>query len=279
MADTAFQIQYRDEFVAGFEDMQSRLRSTTVMEVMVKGNQATFLVADSGQATAVTRGVNGLIPARADTLSQPVAALSEWHDLVRKTGFNVFASQGDQNRIMQQTSMAVINRKIDDDIISQLDLAPYDTGAATTASLDLVIKAQVILGNFFVDLSDEDNLFAVVTPAFNGYMMQVREFASADYVDVKPFIGPALRVKRFAGFNWVVHPRLTGTGTVSEKCYFYHRNAIGHAVDKERLQSTVGYDDEQDYSWARVSAYMGSKLLQQTGVVQVLHDGSRYVAT
>src|SRR3546814_10132023 len=90
MADTAFQTQYRDEFIAGFEDMKSRLSSTVVTEAVIKGNTATFLVADSGSATAVTRGVNGLIPARADDLTQASATLAEWHDLVRKTNFKVF---------------------------------------------------------------------------------------------------------------------------------------------------------------------------------------------
>jgi len=59
--------------------MTSRLRSTTVTEVVIKGNQATFLVADSGSAVAKTRGANGLIPARADNLTQLTAVLNEWH--------------------------------------------------------------------------------------------------------------------------------------------------------------------------------------------------------
>src|SRR3546814_6475743 len=117
MADTAFQTQYRREFILGFEDMQARVRATTGTETVIKGNTATFLVADSGSAEAVTRGVNGLIPARADDNTQLSATLQEWHDLVRKTRFNIFASQGDQNRLMQHTTMGVLNRKIDDDII------------------------------------------------------------------------------------------------------------------------------------------------------------------
>lgn len=129
MSDTAFITQYRAEFIHGFEDRQSRLKNACVSESMVKGNTATFLVADSGSASATTRGVNGLIPARADNLNQFSATVLEWHDLVRKTGFNVFASQGDQRRIMQETSMAVINRKIDDDIIAQLDTATNHAGS------------------------------------------------------------------------------------------------------------------------------------------------------
>lgn len=277
MPDTAFQTQYRDEFIAAFEERQSWLRSTVVTEAVIKGNTATFLVAGSGGATAVTRGVNGLIPARADDLTQTSATLAEWHDLVRKTGFNVFASQGDQKRIMQETTMAVINRKIDADIIAQLDTATVDTGAYTTASVAMVAKSKAILGLAEVPTTEADNMFAVVTPAFMAYLMQIPEFASADYVDVKPYSGPTRRMLRWFGVNWIEHPNLTGAGTSSEKCYMYHRNALGHAVDTAGVQSPVGYDDEQDYSWARCSVFMGSKLLQNGGIVQMKHDGSAYV--
>lgn len=256
----------------------SVLRTTAVTESVIKGNQAVFLVADSGGASAQTRGTNGLIPARSDNNTQLTALLQEWHDLVRKTGFNVFASQGDQRRIMQETTMAVINRKLDSDIISQLDTATNDTAVAVKASLDLVTKAKVILGNNFVPIEEEDNMFAVVTPAFMGYLEQIPEFASADYVDVKPMSGPSRRFRRWNGLNWITHARLTGVGTGTEKCYAYHRNALGSAVDKANLQTPVGYDEEQDYSWARASGFFGSKLLQNSGVVQMLHDGSAYVA-
>jgi hypothetical protein len=50
-----------------------------VTEAVIKGNTATFLVADSGGATATTRGANGLIVARADDLTQTSATLQEWH--------------------------------------------------------------------------------------------------------------------------------------------------------------------------------------------------------
>lgn len=283
MADTAFQIQYRQEFINGFEDRQSRLRATTVTESVIKGNTATFLVADSGSATATTRGTNGLIPARADSLTQPTATLAEWHDLVRKTGFNVFASQGDQRRIMQETTMGVINRKIDSDIIAQLDTATNDTGSAVKASLDLVVYAKVVLGNNFVPIEEEDNMFGLISPAFEGYLMQVKEYANSEYVEVKPFSGPSRMMRRWMGVNWIVHPRLTGSvgagsaGT-SEQCFIYHRNAIGHAVNKSGIQSPVGYDEEQDYSYARCTVYMGSSLLQNAGVVMMKHDASAYVA-
>lgn len=275
MAESAPQTQYRQELVATFEEGMSWLRQTTVSEAVIKGNQAIFLVAGSGNASAVTRGINSLIPARADDMTQNTCTLVEWHDLVRKTRFNIFQSQGDQRRLMQTTTRKVLNRRIDADIITQLDTATTNLGAATTASLALVQRAMVTLGENEVDVEEEDKMWAVVSDAFMGYLIQIPEFNSADYVEVKPLTGPARRVRRWAGFNWIKHHRLTGKGTSSEKCYFYHQDAIGSAFDSgEGLNTAIGYDDEQDYSFARASSFTGAKLLQQTGIVQVLHDAS-----
>ena len=73
MAVDAAVAQYRKEFIHGFEILESYVRGTTTTEAVIKGETAVFLVADSGGATAVTRGVNGLIPARGDNNSQPTA--------------------------------------------------------------------------------------------------------------------------------------------------------------------------------------------------------------
>ena len=197
------------------------------------------------------------------------------HDLVRKTRFNIFQSQGDQKRLMQETTRKVLNRRIDADVIAQLDTATNNLGAASTMALSVAAKAMTTLGEAEVPVQEEDKMFAVCSPAVRGYLMQIPEFTKADYVEMKFLAGPARRLLRWAGFNWIFHPNLTGVGTPSEKCYFYHRDAIGSAFDKgEGLNVAIGYDDEQDYSYARASSFTGAKLLQQSGIVQFLHDAS-----
>lgn len=275
MSETAFQTAYRDEYIAGFEQRQSLVRSTVTTECNINGNQAVFLVADSGSSSAVTRGVNGLIPARADNLTQNTATIAEWHDLVRRTGFNIYASQGDGRRIMQETSIGVLNRKIDSDIITALETGTQDTGTAATMSLSLAMYGLAILGNNSVPM--DGNISALITPGAYAYLMQTKEFASVDYVNNKPFENN-MTMFRWAGVNWIVHPNLTGKGTNAEKCIMYHKSAIGHACDMTSIQTAVGYDEEQDYSFARATAFMGSKLLQNTGVVIINHDGSAFAA-
>ena len=274
MVDAAV-TQYRDEYIAGFEEGQSFLRDTCVTESVIKGNTATFLVADSGGATAVTRGVNGKIPARSDNNAQLSATLQEWHDLVNKTNFNIFASQGDQRRLMQETTRNVMNRKIDADIIAQLDTATISTAAAP-ASVSMVATAKAKLGYADVPTEEADNIWGVVTPGFMAYLQQSTEFASSDYVDIKMFSGVTRRTLRWFGVNWIEHRGLTDSNTAAEKCYLYHKNAIGHAVDIKGMDVDMDFDREQAYSWARCSVHMGSKKLQNTGIVQMLHDGSAF---
>ena len=283
MADTAFMTQYRQEYIKAFEQHESLVRTTVTTEAVIKGNQAVFLVAGSGSASAVTRGANGMIPARADSLTQNTATLQEWHDLVRKTGFNIFASQGNQRAIMQMSSVAVLNRKIDTTITAQLDAGTVGIGTAaqTIPNVALVMNALVKLQNAGVPW--DGNITLLCQPSFLAYLMQATEFASAKYVDVKPFAGdniPAWRDKprayEWMGMTVIAHPNLTGRGTTSEKSYLYHKSAVGHAMDTAGLQTPVGYFEEQDYSWARATAFMGGKLLQNTGIVVVTADGSAY---
>ena len=274
MSDTAFQTMYRKEFIKGFEKRQSLARRTVTTETEIDGNTAVFLVADSGGASAVTRGVNGDIPTRPDNLNQFSATLKEWHDVPERTNFNLYASQGDGRRIMQETSMAVINRKIDSDIHTALETGTitWAGGAADTADLTAITKAKTKLGNAF---ALEEEPFALITPAFHGYMMAMNEFTSADYINLKPFENVSKsQAFNWFGVNWIVDAGLSGAGTATANCYMFSRQAIGHACDTESIQTFVGYDDKNDKSWARCSTYMGSKLLQNSGVVKMLHDDS-----
>lgn len=259
-----------------YEQRETLLRKTVTTEAVIKGNQAVFLVAGSNHATAVTRGTNGLIPARADDNLQNTATLVEWHDLVRKTGFNVFESQGDQRKIMQESSLGVVNRKVDQDILSGLAGCTLSTAPAQTASLALVIKSKTILGNNEVPL--DGNISAVISPGFHGYLMQAKEFTNVNYIDDKPFSNQPIMF-RWAGVNWIVHPNIVGKATNAEQCYMYHKDAIGQAMNVGEINTKIGYDDEQDYSFARSTFYSGSKLLQNNGIILMNHDGSAYISS
>jgi hypothetical protein len=276
MADSAFQVQYRQEFIAQFEQGQSWLRAICTTEAVIKGNQAMFLVAGSGGATAVTRGLNGNIPPRVDSLSQVPATLVEWHDKPQRTEFNIFASQGDGRRIMQMSTVKVMHRKIDQDILGALSTATSNLGSAQRMTLALAQRALAHLDLQDVDTTEEDNMFFVGSPAMRAYLMQIPEFQRSEWVMIQPLIGPARRFRRWGGFNWVFHPHVAGAGTSSETTFAFHRAAIGHAVNTGEMDVRAGYNEENAYYWARSSIFMGSAVLQNAGIVIVNHNGADY---
>jgi len=273
MADSAFQEMFRQEVVMGFEKGQSLARRTTTVETEINGNEATFLVADSGGATATTRGVNGDIPTRPDNLNQPAATLQEWHDVPERTNFNIFASQGDGRRIMQETCMKVMNRKIDDDIHTELNTATVTWGAGAVATLLLVSTAKTKLGNAFA--LDNEEPWALITPAFHGILMSIAQFSSVDFINDKPFENVSKSIAfNWYGVNWIVDAGLPGVATATADCFMYARESMGHACDMEALQTEVGYDRKNHKSWARCTTFMGSKKLQDAGIVKMIHDDS-----
>jgi hypothetical protein len=276
MSIEAAVVQYRQAFIDQFEQKSSIFRVMTTKETMSKGNQVTFLVAGSGSDTAVSRGTNGQIPYGNPTNSQVSATLVEKHAPYELTGFNVFSSQGDQKAIMRQASMNVINRDIDLTCLAELANATIDTGAYATASLAMVEKAKGYLGNQDVPVDEEDNMFAVVSSGFMSYLRQIKEFASAQYVDVKPLVGPTRKMLRWNGVNWAQTARITGAGTATELCYMFHRSALGYAVNVGEDTVAIGYDEKQDTSWSRATIFHAAKILQNTGIVQMKHDGSAF---
>jgi hypothetical protein len=87
------------------------------------------------------------------------------------------------------------------------------------------------------------------------------------------------KFRRWAGFNWIVHPNISGKGTNLELCYAYHRDAIGHAVNTGEMEALAGYHERAGLLLGAHHRFMGSKLLQNKGVVVKTHDGSAYVSS
>lgn len=279
MSDAAYKTQYRNETIAGFEQRQSLLRDTTTTEAVINGNTAVFLVADSGGATAVTRNpATGLIPGRPVNNTQNSCVLTEYQDKPVMTGFNVFASQGNQMQIMQQTSMGVINRSIDSIIVDQLATATITTGSAAPMSPTLFGKAQATLGANSIPWDGWITL--LLSPGALAQMQLSTEFANVQYVDVKPNVTDPSWRDKIQAYRWrnvmiISHPLLANLTTpAAEVAYMYHRSAIGHAANVAGMQAVAGYVEEDDYSYARTGIYMGAKLLQNSGVIKINTDST-----
>lgn len=266
--------QYRQAWIDQFETRVSILRNCTTKETMSSGLTVTFLVAGSGTDTAVTRGTNGRIPYGNPTNTQLTATLVEKHAPYELTGFNIFASQGDQKAIMRQASMNVINRDIDLTVLTELANATIDTGTSSTNVFAIAEKAKAYLGNQSVPIEEEDNMFGIISSSFLSNIRQTTEATNIQYTDVKLLSGATRKMLRWNGVNWMMSSLISGKATATELCYMWHRSALGYAVSIGEDKISIGYDEKEDSSWSRATIFHAAKILQNTGIVQMKHDGS-----
>lgn len=280
---TALQTLYRSEYIAGFERGGSVLRHCVTTEFMKNGNAIVFLVADTGSATAVTRGSDGLYPARVNNNNQTTLTLVDRTDLPRMNDFDIFSSQGPQREIMYKGSQIVLGRTVDDQIITALDTGTLGNSATgTTDALGMFYFGLTALGQNNAMQAAPGDITAVVSNAFYSNLLKTKEFVNRQYVEVPRLVNNVptpMMMEQFIGINIIRHNGLPGTGTTAEKCFMFHRDAVGHAIDKETFVPLFGYNEEQNYSWVRCTSYMAASKLQNTGIIQLTHDASGFATT
>lgn len=280
MAETANQTIYKQELVKTFERRKSYFEPRVTTDGIASGSSYVFLLNGSGGRTAVTRGVNGLIPSSANDDTQLTCTLTEWHDKPQTTKFNIFSGQAGASRrsAMQEESIAVLNRKADDIVISELATSTQYAGASAAAltSAIAVRAVSIVLANN-AELSVND-VTGVISAAAFGLLVQQQLISSKDYVDNSMLPGMPTMF-RWAGITWMVHTGLPGANTSSERLFVFHRNAIGLARDRSGMDVAAGYDEQDSYYWARASMFMGAKLLQNAGVCSIRHDATTMLAT
>lgn len=272
------QTVYRDQFIAAFEQRQSILRQAVTTDTENRAGAVVFLVAGSNNATASTRGSNGLIAAVDDSQTQITLTFAEAHHLIRRTGFDIFKAQSNQLAIMQAAGMATINRKIDRVILDAAETGTVSLGAVGTFSKTVANQVATKLANAHADEDTTGNMYGLLSPAAWSYASDITSFANSLYSktggNVQDGIPTMGKWVYWEGIYWTRHSNLTGIGTSTCTCLAWHKAALGHAISSGSVMAEMDRNREQDYSWARHSVYQASAKLQNSGIVKFTHDDS-----
>lgn len=272
----AYQItrqQYRDEWVVAFQRGETYLRYATTPEMMIQGNQALFPIQGAAPA-ATSRGVNGLIPSRNRTDTQITIPLVERHSKETQTGFNIFTAHGNLREAMQNAGSLTLAREVDDEIIANgLESATtqFNGGSAITLTYGRVqdIMSDLLENNVYA----MDMVTFVWTPKAWARLLTFDQFVSSDYIEEDFLLGGMTQKPRmWNGAMHMVHTGLPGIGTATANCYAFGKAAVGYAMNTEGIDVAIGYDEEDDYSFARHTIFHGSRLLQQSGIIEIVHD-------
>lgn len=280
MADnTNMQVLYSREFVQAYQQTQSWLRGTVVTEGTVNGLSFVFNVSGVVKP-AVRRGNNGMIPYGSDGQTTATCTLDEYFGQpLRKSNFNIMSSAPNQREQMQKDGVKSINYSTDQMILTQAATTSniYNSGTAITAALGSMMQA-LASGLWANSVPQDGEVYGLLTPMAWARMMTIQQFSNSQWVgNDLPFM-KTTQWRDWASVKWSMFPNLPGVGTATASCFVWHKQSLGHGLNDGDFRTMIGYNEEHDYSWSYCRSYQGAKLLQNNGVLKIVHDDTSAIS-
>ena len=289
---SSFVQEYTTDLHHVFQREGSMLKDTVFLKDGIVGSTAHFQKLGTG--TATTKSRHGEITPMNVTHTAPSVSLAdfyagEWSDSLDEAKVNI-----DVRMAYAKSGAMALGRKVDEQITTVLDSTTQSTVTLTVTS-SAAIQASLIT---FVEALDANSVpndgqrYGVLTPRMYAQAMTVNSFASADYVGANglPFVegAPGHRMfRKWLNVNWCMLPELPGQGTSTAKCFVYHKNALGYAIQKAERNVSGGENVSEDITWHgdRASHFINhmmsgnAVMIDDTGVIEGNLNDTTAVAT
>ena len=289
---SSFVQEYTTDLHHVFQREGSMLKDTVFLKDGIVGSTAHFQKLGTG--TATTKSRHGEITPMNVTHTAPSVSLAdfyagEWSDSLDEAKVNI-----DVRMAYAKSGAMALGRKVDEQITTVLDSTTQSTVTLTVTS-SAAIQASLIT---FVEALDANSVpndgqrYGVLTPRMYAQAMTFDSFASSDYVGANglPFVDGAPGHRMFRSWmnvSWCMHPGLPGQGTSTAKCFVYHKNAVGYAIQKAERNVSGGENVSADITWhGDRAAYFinhmmsgGAVMIDDTGVIEGNLNDTTAIAT
>jgi hypothetical protein len=121
------------------------------------------------------------------------------------------------------------------------------------------------LGN--ADVPDDGQRFFVVSHAGWTDLLDVTQFASADYIGSSELPFNGMTAKRWMGFLWFTFSGLDVASNI-RKCFAYHTTSMGHGIGKDVSQD-ITWDGRKQAHLVVNKMSQGSVLVDANGIIEV----------
>jgi len=267
--NTAFVKQFEREVHESYQRLGSKLRGAVRTSSNVKGSSTVFQKV--GKGTASTKSTHGMVPVMNLSHSSVECQLldyyaGDWVDRLDELKIN-----HDERQVIANAGAYALGRKTDELIInalasaSTLTIADFNIGMTR----DKVLKAFELLGEN--DVPDDGQRFAVVGWQQWSELLKIPEFSSSDFIgsDELPYKGT--QAKKWLGTTWIPHSGLPIDSNDIRKCFWFHKNAIGHASGSD-VQTDITWHGDRAAHFINNMMSQGSALIDSGGVVVVSCD-------
>ncbi len=258
----AFVKQFEREVHEAYQRQGSKLRATVRTKSSVQGASTVFQKV--GKGTAATKSRHGQVPVMNVDHVPVECTLADFYagDWVDK--FDELKVAHDERAVIANAGAYALGRKTDELIVAELDTSVrFAGGDADGMTLAKVLAAFEALGA--ADVPDDGQRTAVVGWKQWSDLLQIPQFASADYVGDADLPFRGTQAKRWLGTMWIPHSGLTLTAGV-RRCHWYHRTAVGHAAGAE-VTTDVTWHGDRAAHFVNSMMSQGAKLIDAEGVV------------
>jgi hypothetical protein len=263
-------MQVEQSFIKNFEaevhiqyqQMGSKLRNTVRSKDNVIGSTTTFQKV--GKGTASTKARHGLVPVM-NVDHTPVECVlqdyyaGDWVDRLDELKTNI-----NEQQVVAKAGAYALGRKTDELIIGQMATSNNNAGSDT----DELTKQKVLIAFEMLgesDVPDDGQRYAVVGWKQWSDLLNIEEFANADYVGDDQLPWKGTQAKRWLGTLWIPHSGLPKNGSV-RYCFWYHKTAIGHAIGAE-VKTDITWHGDHAAHFVNNMMSQGAGLIDGSGVV------------
>ncbi len=262
--DQAFVKQFEEEVHQAYQRMGSKLRNTVRVKNGVQGSSTVFQKVGKGSAS--TKARHGKVPVM-NVDHTPIECqlldfyAGDWVDHLDELKINI-----DERQVLANAGAFALGRKTDEMIITGLGQTTNVAGAGT----DGLTKAKVLeafekLGE--KDVPDDGQRYAVIGWKQWSDLLEIAEFANADFVGPDELPWRGTQAKHWLGTLWLPHSGLQLSSSV-RRCFWYHRSAIGHAIGQEVVTDVTWHGDRAAH-FVSNSMSQGACLIDGEGVIEM----------
>ena len=259
--ELSFVKNFEAEVHLQYQQMGSKLRNTVRTKNNVVGATTTFQKV--GKGTASTKARHGKVPVM-NVDHTPIECTlqdyyaGDWVDQLDELKTNI-----NEQQVVAKAGAFALGRKTDELIIGDLGTSNQLAGS----SVDGLTKAKVLtafemLGE--VDVPDDGQRFAVVGWKQWSELLNIEEFANADYVGDDDLPWKGTQAKRWLGSLWLPHSGLPKLDSV-RNCFWYHKTAVGHAIGAE-VKTDITWHGDRAAHFVNNMMSQGACLIDPTGV-------------
>jgi hypothetical protein len=256
--------QYEGEVHQNYQRMGSKLRNTVRAKNGVQGSSCVF--PKVGKGAASTKARHGKVPVMNVDHGTVECQLYDYYAGDWLDRLDELKTNTPEKEVLIKAGAYALGRKTDELVIAQLDTSTnYALDGATALTKDKVLEAFEMLGA--ADVPDDGERYAIVGWKQWSDLLQIQEFAHADYVGNDELPWQGTQAKQWLGTLWMPHSGLTKSGGV-RYCYWYHKTAVGHAIGQDVKSDVTWHGDRAAFFVSNMMS-QGAALIDASGVVSL----------